>query len=192
MAGHPAEADELPWPADAVEVGRILGAWGVKGWIKVQPFSGDPKALFSTKRWFIESAAPASPRAAAAVQTRGRLMRVTQAREHGEFVVAKPEGSDDRAAAEAWQSARIFVSRASFPTPGQDEFYWIDLIGLAVVNRQGEALGVVADLLDTGAHCVLRIAAEGAAERLVPFVAAYVDDVNLAERRITVDWALDY
>ena len=191
MAGHPAEADELPWPADAVEVGRILGAWGVKGWIKVQPFTSDPKALFSTKRWFVEPAAPAGPRAGAAGARPG-VMRVTQSREHGEFVVAKPENADDRAAAEAWQGARVFVSRASFPTAGQDEFYWVDLIGLAVVNRQGEALGTVADLLDTGAHCVLRITAEGVPERLVPFVAAYVDDVSLAERRITVDWSLDY
>jgi 16S rRNA processing protein RimM len=61
-----------------------------------------------------------------------------------------------------------------------------------VVNRQGERLGVVADLLDTGAHSVLRVQPAVGDERLIPFVAAYVDDVNLAERRITVDWGLDY
>jgi len=90
------------------------------------------------------------------------------------------------------------VSRASFPSADADEYYWVDLIGLTVVNLQGETLGTVSGLLDTGPHSVLRIAPElgeandEADERLVPFVAAYVTDVNLAERRITVDWGLDY
>ena len=96
--------------------------------------------------------------------------------------------------AEALKGARIFVSRASFPQADEDEYYWVDLIGLQVVNREGQSLGTVADLIDTGPHTVLRIVdptAEGG-ERLVPFVDAYVDDVNIAERRITVDWGLDF
>jgi 16S rRNA processing protein RimM len=99
----------------------------------------------------------------------------------------------DRNAAESLRGVRIFVSRASFPTPDPDEYYWIDLIGLNVVNRQGEALGVVNSLIDTGPHSVLRVLPEGGGEdRLIPFVAAYIDDVSLAERRIQVDWGLDY
>ena len=102
------------------------------------------------------------------------------------------------------KGARLFVARSSFPTAGDGEFYWIDLIGLAVVNRQGEALGEVVGLIDTGPHSVLRIRPASAAgetpaadeaeaeERLIPFVAAYVDGVDLAARRITVDWGLDY
>jgi len=92
----------------------------------------------------------------------------------------------------------VFVPRASFPTADPDEYYWVDLIGLAVVNLQGEALGTVTGLLDTGPHSVLRITPEGAdpsdeaAERLVPFVAAYVVDVEMDQRRIVVDWGLDY
>jgi 16S rRNA processing protein RimM len=107
---------------------------------------------------------------------------------------------DDRNAAEALRGARIFISRQSFPTAKDGEYYWIDLIGLAVVNREGAALGTVIDLLDTGAHCVLRVQRPDApadakpdeAERLIPFVDAYVDKVDLTERRITVDWGLDY
>lgn len=182
--------DELPWPEDAVEVGFILGAWGVKGWIKVQPYSSDPKALFSTKRWFVRPPAAAVPHRQPA--SAGRMLRITQAREHGDMVVAKPDGCDDRDAAEAWKSAAVHVSRASFPTAGANEYYWVDLIGLSVVNRQGESLGTVADLIDTGVHSVLRVEAPDAVERLVPFVAAYIDDVSLPERRITVDWGLDY
>ena len=102
------------------------------------------------------------------------------------------------AAAEALRGWRIFVSRGSFPSTDQDEYYWVDLIGLEVVNREGSSLGTVADLMDTGAHSVLRVtqAATGEpgreTERLIPFVAAYVDEVCLERRRITVDWGLDY
>ncbi|MCH2242317.1 MAG: ribosome maturation factor RimM [Aquabacterium sp.] len=183
------EDSAAPWPDDAVEVGRIVDAWGVKGWIKVQPFSADPQALFSTKRWFIKP--PEQPRAPGAAPLPG-LLKVTQAREHGDGIVAGVQEVTDRNGAEALKGARVFVSRASFPTAAADEYYWVDLIGLDVVNREGASLGRVADLLDTGAHAVLRIEADGGAERLVPFVAAYVDQVDLPGRRITVDWAADW
>jgi 16S rRNA processing protein RimM len=164
-------------PADAVEVGRIAGAWGVKGWFKVQAYAGDPQALFSSKRWYLQ-APPA-------------LLRIAQAREHGGFVVASAYEVADRSAAEALKGVRVFVARSSFPTAGADEYYWVDLIGCAVINREGESLGTVADLIDTGAHSVLRVT-QGDDERLIPFVAAYVDAVDLATRKVTVDWQVDY
>jgi 16S rRNA processing protein RimM len=197
----PAAADP-DWPADAIEVGRIVDAWGVKGWIKVQPFASDPQALFSSRRWFLKPPEEGGPRRPTPT-TAGAwppLLRIVQAKEHGEVVVAQVHDVADRSGAEALRGARVFVGRSSFPTAGTDEFYWVDLIGLAVVNRAGDALGYVAGLIDTGPHSVLRVvpadlpagAAADEAERLIPFVAAYVDDVNLAERRITVDWGLDY
>ncbi len=197
----PADPFEPAFPDDAVEVGRVLGAWGIKGGIRVQPFSKAPEALFSSRRWFIRPpegpAVGARPGTAAAYP---RLLRITSSKAQGDAVVATAQELPDRNAAEAMKGARIFIARSSFPTAGDGEYYWIDLIGLDVVNRAGQALGTVTGLLDTGAHSVLRIrrpdAVEGApldqAERLIPFVAAYIDDVNLAERRITVDWGLDY
>jgi 16S rRNA processing protein RimM len=190
----PAAAD---WPADAVEVGSVVGAWGVKGWIKVQPFARDPQALFSSRRWYL--APPAMPQPGAA-RTYPTQLRITQARAHGEAVLATVQDVVDRSAAEALRGARVFVPRASFPTAGVDEYYWVDLIGASVVNRQGEALGAVTALLDTGAHSVLCVRTDHAtpgepgaqAERLIPFVAAYVDDVDLGARLIRVDWGLDY
>lgn len=226
--GVPARDEEPALPGDAVEVGRVLGAWGLKGWIRVQPFSSDARALFSSRRWFIRPPATsgpnrfATPAGSSAVGAgampacaAGRLpalgpgartallpglLRITLAREQGDAVVAAAQELPDRAAAEAIRGARVFIARSSFPSAGAGEYYWVDLIGLSVVNREGHLLGVVTDLLDTGAHSVLRIerpdapagAALDAAERLIPFVAAYIDDVNLAERRITVDWGLDY
>ena len=197
---HPApsiaDADEPAWPDDAVEVGRILDAWGVKGWFKVQPFASDPQALFSSRRWFLAPPDGPAPKRTGAPSLLPRLLKITGARDHNDLVVAQTQDITDRAGAEALRGARVFVSRASFPTPDIDEYYWVDLIGLDVVNLQGDKLGRVVGLLDTGPHSVLRVAPEeGAAEadeRLIPFVGAYVTEVKLAERRIVVDWGLDY
>jgi 16S rRNA processing protein RimM len=123
------------------------------------------------------------------------LLRVREAKEHSGTVVAQAQEVDDRNAAEALKGARIFIPRSSFPTAGTDEFYWVDLIGLSVVNREGVELGRVKELLSTGPQTVLVIEYEEAgkpAERMIPFVAAYVDNVDLAAKRITVDWQADY
>jgi 16S rRNA processing protein RimM len=104
----------------------------------------------------------------------------------------------DRNQAEALKGARIFVPRSSFPTAGTDEYYWVDLLGLDVVNREGVALGQVKDLMSTGPQTVLVLsqvaeeAGKPAIERMIPFVAAFVDNVDLPGRKITVDWQLDY
>ena len=193
-----AMSDEPPWPDDAVEVGRIVGAWGLKGWIKVQPFASDPQALFSSRRWFIKPPEDGAVKRPAPQGATGlpSLLKISEAKDHGDVVVALAKDIADRDRAEALRGARVFVARSSFPTPDADEFYWIDLIGLDVVNRAGERLGTVTGLIDTGPHSVLRVAPgpglTEAEERLIPFVGAYVDDVSLAQRRITVDWGLDY
>ena len=117
------------------------------------------------------------------------------ARTHSDSVVAWAQGVDDRNTAELLRGARIFVPRSDFPQTQADEYYWVDLIGLDVVNREGVALGQVRELLSTGPQTVLVIAYEQDGkphERMVPFVSAYVDKVELPERRITVDWQPDY
>lgn len=186
---EPPDTGEPAWPDDAVEVGRIGGAWGVKGALRVQAYAAAPQALFASRRWFLHPPAAARPGG----RCGPRLLRITSAREHGDGIVATAQDVADRDAAEALRGARVFVSRASFPTPGAGEYYWVDLIGLDVVDRQGRCLGVVADLMDLGPHAVLQVRPPlpDAAELLIPFVAAYVDDVDLAARRITVDWAVE-
>ncbi|MDP3610645.1 MAG: ribosome maturation factor RimM [Rubrivivax sp.] len=185
--------DLVELPPDAVEVGRVLGAWGVKGGIKVKAFAADPQALFSTKRWYIQPPELARPHAVGSPSL-PTLLRVVQAREQGDAVVATVQELEDRDAAEALKGARVYVPRTSFPTPDSGEYYWVDLIGLQVVNRAGVPLGDVVGLIETGPHCVLRIqpADPQAAECLVPFVDAYVDAVDLPGRCITVDWEADY
>ncbi len=182
------ESAELP--ADAIEVGRIADAWGIKGWFKVLPYSASPEALFSSKRWFLQPAERGAKTFSGTV-----LLKVKEAKEHSDSVVATSVEVPDRNAAELLKGARIFVSRASFPTPETDEYYWVDLIGLDVVNREGVALGAVRELLHTGPQTVLVLAYEEegkAKERMIPFVSAYIDTVDLAGRRITADWQPDY
>ncbi|MBX9817647.1 MAG: ribosome maturation factor RimM [Burkholderiaceae bacterium] len=182
--------DVAEMPADAIEVGRIADAWGIKGWFKVLPYSADPEALLSSKRWFL---LPAEKGLKTFVGT--AALSVKEAKEHSDSVVASAEGVSDRNAAEALRGARIFVSRASFPTVATDEYYWVDLIGLSVINRQDEVLGTVRELLSTGPQTVLVLeyVQDGKTqERMIPFVSAYVDSVDLAAKNIRVDWLADY
>ena len=182
------EAAELP--VDAIEVGRILDAWGIKGWFKVLPYSADPEALFSSKRWYLLPAEKGARTFSGVAK-----LAIKEAKVHSDTVVASAHEVDDRGAAEAMRGARIFVSRSSFPTAEKDEYYWVDLIGLNVVNREGVTLGVVRELLSTGAQTVLVMEYEQdgkTQERMIPFVSVYVDDVDLPAGRILVDWQADF
>jgi 16S rRNA processing protein RimM len=138
---HPSLAVDAPaWPEDAVEVGRIIGAWGIKGGLKVKAFSADPQALFSSRRWFVRQGEGQAPKPGLAPPTKTQLLRITNAREQGDHVVATVQDVDSRNAAEALTGYQVFISRQSFPTPDSDEFYWVDLIGLEVSNRAGAAI----------------------------------------------------
>lgn len=207
MSPVTADPFEPTFPDDAVEVGRVLGAWGIKGGIRVMPFAKDPQALYLSRHWFIRP--PEGPQVVLSTRPGAYppVLRITSSKEQGVSVVATAQELPDRNAAEAMKGARIYIARSNFPTVGDGEFYWIDLIGLDVVNRAGEALGTVVGLIDTGAHSVLRLrrpeavavpaaavaeVAEDNAERLIPFVGAFIDGVDLAGRLITVDWGLDY
>lgn len=169
--------------------------------MKIQSYAPDPQALFAAKIWFLKApeqrvSVPKPGRAGSSLPS---ALKITQVREHGDGIVASAEGIADRSEAEALRGARIFTSRADFPRPRAGEYYWVDLIGLQVFNLQGEDLGSVIGLIDTGPHSVLRVLPAGKSapvkpdeERLIPFVSAYVGEVSLPERRITVDWGLDY
>ncbi|MFN3860481.1 MAG: ribosome maturation factor RimM [Roseateles sp.] len=171
-------------------MGRILDAWGIKGGLKVQAYSADADALFGAKRWYLVSRGPKAGRV---------MLSMRSVREQGEGIVATAEGVDDRNAAEALRGYEIHVARSDFPRTSDGEYYWVDLIGLDVVNRESQVLGRVIGLIDTGPHAVLRILPPGLQEpakpdqeRLIPFVAAFVDDVDLAAKQIKVDWGVDY
>jgi|SRR3569623_833011 len=186
----PAQIEPADLPADAIEVGRIADAWGIKGWFKVLPHSADPQALFSSTRWYLQPSERGTKTFSGTV-----LLRVRETKEHADTIVARADGVEGRDAAETLKGARIFVARSSFPTAGDDEYYWVDLLGLAVVNREGVHLGDVKDLMSTGPQTVLVVGYEEDGkpqERMIPFVAQYVDSVDQGARRIVVDWQPDY
>jgi 16S rRNA processing protein RimM len=189
-AALPAGIEPAELPADAIEVGRIADAWGIKGWFKVLSHSADPEALFSSKRWYLQPAERGLKTFSGTL-----LLKIREAKDHSGTVVATAQEVDDRDGAEALRGARVFVPRSSFPTASTDEYYWVDLIGLAVVNREGVELGTVKELLSTGPQTVLVLEYESEGklqERMIPFVSAYVDSVDLPGSSIAVDWQADY
>lgn len=187
--------ESAPLPPDAVEVGRVQEAWGIKGWMRLHSHSADPEVLFSAKRWFLSP--PQGQYARGFDAFKGTVtVDVAEVKSHADGIVARLEQVGDRNAAEALKGASIHISRADFPQSNNpDEYYWVDLIGLDVFNREGVHLGVVRDLLPTGPHSVLCMEyteGEKKLERMIPFVSVYVDQVDLPGKRITVDWQPDY
>lgn len=190
-------SEELP--ADAVELGRLGEAWGVKGWLRLHPYSADPEVLLSVSHWWLQPPLPPHDRGFDAFSGCVRV-EVEAVKPHGNGLVARLVGVEDRTRAERLRGVRISVPRSAFPEQDDpDAFYWVDLMGLEVVNREGLHLGTVSHLLPTGPTSVLVLTAqvgEGAerksVERLIPFVSAYVDEVDRQARVIRVDWQPDY
>jgi 16S rRNA processing protein RimM len=165
-----------------VVLGRIVAPYGVAGWVKVHPFGDDPAAWRKMSRWWVGTDADGH----------GWQPRVLKGlRVHGKGLVAKFDGIDDRVAAEGLDGCYFGAPRAELPKTDDDEYYWGDLVGLAVVNEDGEALGSVVSLLDAGANQVL-VVGDGERERLLPFVADVVKDVAVDEGRIHVAWGKDW
>jgi 16S rRNA processing protein RimM len=168
-------------PEDLVLVGHIAGAYGLQGWVRIRPYSSEADALLHAKTWWLD---------------KPELCDVErmQVREHSGDIVAQLMGVADRDAAEALKGATVQVSRSHFPALDDNEFYWVDLIGMAVENPEGQALGTVKDMMDNGAHPILRVqpTGENAQEMLIPFVDQFVIKVDRDARKITAEWGLDY
>ncbi|MFO7542087.1 MAG: ribosome maturation factor RimM [Thiobacillus sp.] len=164
--------------SDWVVMGRIAAPFGIKGWVKVQPFSDDPGTLMDFDSWRVGRGAAQKAYTVEAIQ------------DHSNALVAKLAGIDDRDTAFALRGQEISVARSELPPPKENEFYWSDLIGLTAVNREGIELGKVDSLMETGAHDVMVV--KGKREYLIPFVAHFVGKVDVAGGTIEVDWGEDY
>lgn len=167
-----------------VVLGRIAAPYGIKGWVKLHPFGDDPAAWAGMPRWWLGKSADGAD---------WLPMTLEELRAHGKGLIAKFDGIDDRTAAEKLDGMYVGAPRDELPATGEDEFYWGDLVGLAVVNEGGERLGKVASLIEAGANQVLVVKDEVAdKEHLLPFVAEVVKDVAVAEGRIRVAWGKDW
>lgn len=215
-------------PDDLVELGRIVSAYGVRGWVKIQPHSAQGLVLRAAPVWWLAppvspaSSLATSPATSPATPSSGlantstlpklRAHAVKQVRPQGSTVVADLEHVGDRDLAESMRGYTVYVSRQYFPKAQADEFYWIDLVDCYVFS-DAQLVGVVTEVVDNGAHAILRVnrltiegdqtPSEGHVpqplldvkgrpeEVLVPFVAAHVQHVDIAARRIETDWPLD-
>ena len=166
-----------------VVMARVLGPYGIQGWIKARPYTASIASLLDYTTWWL---APASNADA------WRAFAVRSARQHADTLVAALDGVADREAALQWRGAWVAVPRSALPSTKAGEFYWSDLVGLAVVNRAAETLGRVSKVIETGAHPVLQVESEDGGERLIPVVAAYIDAIDPAAGRVMVDWPADY
>jgi len=163
-----------------VIMGKIAAAYGIRGWVKVQPFTEYLDGLMDYPEWWV------GPE-----NGPWRKLAVEQCEVHGKILIAQLSGCPDRNMAEKLRGSLVAVPRSCLPEQDEDEYYWSDLIGLAVVNETGEMLGTVEKLLETGANDVLCV--RGASgEILMPFVSAVIRQVDIGSKLIRVDWEADY
>ena len=159
-------------------MGRVVGLFGVRGWIKVHSYTEPREAILEYAGWKL-------------AQGDGwRPVRLAEGKRHGKSVIAKLRGYDDRDAAATLVGADIGVERDAMPELDDGEYYWADLEGMTVIHKDGTTLGRVAYVMATGANDVL--VTDGPDEKLIPFVRDRVIlDVDLDERVISVDWEWD-
>lgn len=161
-----------------VLLGRIVGFFGVKGWLKVFSYTDPREAILDYDTWQLSQNGGFKP------------VQLAEGKRHGKSVIVRFSGVDDRDTAAAFLDAEIVVPRTALPEATDGSFYWADLEGLSVIRQDGESIGQVDRVLETGAHDVLVV--KGDSERLIPFVMQeFIVDVDLDNGVITVDWEWD-
>ncbi|MGE0874737.1 MAG: ribosome maturation factor RimM [Burkholderiales bacterium] len=155
-------------------MGRITGSYGILGWVRVLPYSDERDALAGYPEWWVG----------------GEPVRLEEARLQGAVLVARLAGVDTREQALKLKGAAVAVPRRAFAPAAEGQYYYADLVGFDVVNAQGEELGSVASLFSNGAQDVLELGGER--KRLLPWIPQVVKNVDLAARRIEVDWGADW
>jgi len=163
-----------------VVMGKVVGAQGIQGWVKVQTFTEYLDSLLDYNTWYVGN------------EQEWRPLEVLEANVHGgRVLIAKLQGIPDRTAAEKYKGLLIAVPRAELPEKEEGEYYWSDLIGLTVENLEGVNFGTVDSLLETGANDVLVVKGESG-EKLIPFIDSVIKQVSLKDKTIRVDWQADY
>jgi 16S rRNA processing protein RimM len=160
-------------------LGRINGLYGIRGWLKVYSYTSPITNIFNYSPWQL------------CLHGQWQTVSVCEKKTHGKGIIVRLESIHDRNEAARLLGADIAVYRSQLPTAPEDEYYWADLIGLTVINREGITLGQVDHLLETGANDVLVL--KGERERLIPFLLRRVVlEVDLTQRVLRVDWNVDF
>jgi 16S rRNA processing protein RimM len=155
-------------------MGRIIGSYGVRGWVKVVPDGGAAEGLAAAKEWWI-----------------GDKVYKVVAKVHSSTVVAQLNGVATREEALALKGSKVSVRREALADPGEGHYYHADLLGLEVVNESGEVLGTIKRLFSNGAQDVMEVSDNGK-QRLLPWVSTVVRKVDLPERKVHVEWGADW
>lgn len=162
-----------------VAMGYIKGVFGIKGWLKVASGTEYADSLLDYPEWQLRK----DGKILTVVPEAGKIV--------GDELQVKLEGVNDRDQAFALRGYTIEIPRSEFAPTEEDEFYWADLVGMTVINQEGLTLGTVKNLMETGANDVLVVHGEYG-QKLIPFVAQYVETVDTEHQTILVDWGLDY
>lgn len=166
---------------ELIPVGRISGLYGVKGWVKVYSYTESRENIVKYNPWLIQ------------LNGQWQSVELESGRRHGKGVVVKLSGFDDRDQVVGLLDAEIAINRSQLPPPKKGQYYWIDLIGLEVVNTQDEVLGEIVKMMPTGANDVVVVQGQEGEEVLIPYVRdMYVLEVDLEQKRMVVDWQVDY
>ena len=159
-------------------VGHILGAHGIKGWVRVFSNTSPRENILAYSPWTIMQGEESRT-----LDVSGRLQ--------GKNVLARLDGIEDRSQAEALTGAKLYISERQLPRLEAGEYYWSDLVGLRVETLAAEPLGVIDSMMETGADDVMVV--RGERERLIPFaLGTIVREVDLEGQRLIVDWLPDY
>lgn len=159
-------------------MGRISAPFGLKGWVKVQPFTEKADGLLRYPEWWLSAAEGWDG------------LKVEETALHGDLLLVRFAGIEDRERAAVLKGREVAIPREQMPAPQEGEYYWSDLVGLDVENTKGQLLGRVERLFEAGAAPVLVVAGER--ERLLPYVKDVVKNVDLNAGKLLVDWELDY
>ncbi|MGA9852730.1 MAG: ribosome maturation factor RimM [Gammaproteobacteria bacterium] len=162
-----------------IVIGKIAGAFGVKGWVKLQSWTEPREKIIEYRPWLLEC------------DGEWREWQVAEGHIHGKSMIARLDGITDRDQAAALMGTSIAVRRDQLAATRPGEYYWADLVGLEVRLSNERSLGRVRSLLATGSNDVLVV--QGERERLIPFIRGRViKDVDLGLRVIRVDWDPDF
>ncbi len=162
-------------------VGRLGGAYGVKGWLHLQSFTDPPDNLLAYQPWQVELKNGA-----------WKDLAVLAHRKHKKAYIVQLEGIISPEQAREYTGCSVGVHPDALPDLDDDEFYWRDLIGCEVDGYSGDSFGTVASVLETGAHDVLVVRTQDGEEVLIPFVDEFVPEIDLTHRRIRTNWQVDW
>jgi 16S rRNA processing protein RimM len=167
---------------DMVVLGRIGAPFGVKGWVHIQSFTENNQNLFNYTIWYLHRNSTK--------KTSWQSFKLLQWKPHGNAYVALLSECEDRDKASLLTNFEIGIPRSLLPELAEDEHYWMDLVGLSVVNEQGEILGIVDSLFETGANDVLVVYNENEKQQhLLPYIPDdYILKIDRDRKQILVRW----